>query len=210
MTQRVPTDKRSKGLEYYYRNRERLLEVNRLRSKAYYDMNSDKKKAANQNWKKKNPGRHEAMKKAWNKRRFFYNKAMLLKAHARGGLSFETRQQLALGLMFQWIRQRGRCALTGVKLDRTANADHIVPVCKGGTDNSNNFQWLTPEANHFKGSLTVEELAHMCRLVLMNIEQRNLLSPPVPVAWPDTTKVFRVVTSPKHPVSQNPHGSDQR
>ena len=204
MTQRVPTDKRSKGLEYYYRNRERLLEVNRLRSKAYYDMNSDKKKAANQNWKKKNPGRHEAMKKAWNKRRFFYNKAMLLKAHARGGLSFETRQQLALGLMFQWIRQRGRCALTGVKLDRTANADHIVPVCKGGTDNSNNFQWLTPEANHFKGSLTVEELAHMCRLVLSNIEQRNLLSPPVPVAWPDTTKVFRGAEVPKAPVSQNP------
>ena len=198
MTQRIPTDKRSKGLEYYYRNRERLLEVNRLRSKAYYDMNSDKKKAANQNWKKKNPGRHEAMKKAWNKRRFFYNKAMLLKAHARGGLSFETRQQLALGLMFQWIRQRGRCALTGVKLDRTANADHIVPVCKGGTDNSNNFQWLTPEANHFKGSLTVEELAHMCRLVLSNIEQRNLLSPPVPVAWPDTMEVFCIVTSQKH------------
>ncbi len=92
--------------------------------------------------------------------------------------------------MFQWLRQRGRCALTGIKLDRTANADHILPVSKGGTDNSNNFQWLTPEANHFKGSLTLQELAHMCRLVLENIEKRNLLSPPHPVAWPDTTALF--------------------
>ena len=204
MTQRIPTDKRSKSLEYYYRNRERLLVVSRLRSKASYDMNSDKKRAANSNWRKNNPGKHQALKKAWNKRRFFYGKAMMLKAHKRGSVSFETRQQLALGLMLQWLRQRGRCALTGVKLDRTANADHIVPVCKGGTDNSNNFQWLTPDANHFKGSLTVEELAHMCRLVLSNIEQRNLLSPPVPVAWPDTTKVFCGSTSPKQPVSQNP------
>ena len=204
MTQRVPTEQRSKSLEYYYRNRERLLEVNRLRAKAHYDMNSDKKKAHNSNWRKKNKGKHEAMKKAWNKRRFFYSKAMLLQSHARGGLSFETKQQLAIGLMFQWIKQRGRCALTGVKLDRTANADHIVPVCKGGTDNSNNFQWLTPEANHFKGSLTVEELAHMCRLVLSKIDQRNLLSPPVPVAWPDTTKVFRGADEQKRPVSQNP------
>ena len=204
MTQRVPTEQRSKGLEYYYRNRERLLEVNRLRAKADYDMNSDKKKAANSNWRKKNPGKHEAIKKAWNKRRFFYYKALMLKASKRGSLCFETTDQLARGLMFQWIKQRGKCALTGIKLDRTANADHVVPVCKGGTDNSNNFQWLTPEANHFKGSLTVEELAHMCRLVLSNIEQRNLLSPPVPVAWPDTTKVFCGSTSPKQPVSQNP------
>jgi hypothetical protein len=103
-------------------------------------------------------------------------------------------------MMFQWVRQRGRCALTGLKLDRTANADHILPVCKGGTDNSNNFQWLTPEANHFKGSLTLQELAHMCRLVLENVEKRNLLTPPLRHAWPDTTKVFRGVTERKQAV----------
>ena len=173
-------------------------------------MNKEKKLKKNNNWRKKNKVKNANLKKAWNKRRFFYCKAMLLKAHKRGGISFETRHQLASGLMFQWIKQRGKCALTGIKLDRTANADHIIPVCKGGTDNSNNFQWLTPEANHFKGSLTVEELAHMCRLVLMNIEQRNLLDPPVPVAWPDTTALFYRAGEQKPPVSQNPYGFDQR
>jgi hypothetical protein len=200
MKLRVSPDKRSKVLQYYHDNADRLRPLAAARAKANYQKNKGKKLTAQKLWRNKNIVEHAAMKKAWVKRRFFYNKAILLKAHARGGLSFETRQQLASGLMFQWIKQRGKCALTGVKLDRTANADHIIPVCKGGTDNSNNFQWLTPEANHFKGSLTVEELAHMCRLVLMNIDQRNLLDPPVPVSWPDTTRKSCGSTLTKHPV----------
>jgi hypothetical protein len=200
MKLRIDPDKRSKALKYYHDNADKLRPLAAARAKAYYQKNKAKKQKQNASWRDKNKGVHEAMKKSWNKRRFFYCKAMMLKAHSRGGLCFETTQQLARGLMFQWLKQRGRCALTGVKLDRTANADHILPVSKGGTDNSNNFQWLTPEANHFKGSLTLQELAHMCRLVLENIEKRNLLPPPHPVAWPDTTKVFRGVEQRKQAV----------
>lgn len=204
MTKRIPTEQRSKALQYYYDNIERLKERNRIHAKKHYDMNKKKKLAANKRWRDANPEKHATLKKAWNKRRFFYNKAMLLKAHKRGAVCFETTQQLARGLMIQWIKQRGRCALTGIKLDRTANADHIVPACKGGTDNSNNFQWLTPNANQFKGSLTVDELANMCRLVLENIEKRNLLPTPTLHAWPDTTKVFCMVDVQKALVSQIP------
>lgn len=200
MKLRVDPDKRSKGLKYYHENAERLRPLAAARARANYDKDKRKKKTALKQWRNQNLTQHALMKKAWMKRRFFYCKAMLLKSSKRGTVSFETTKQLASGLMFQWIKQRGKCALTGIKLDRTANADHIIPVCKGGTDNSNNFQWLTPEANHFKGSLTVEELAHMCRLVLMNIDQRNLLSPPVPVAWPDTTRKSCGSTLPNHPV----------
>ena len=204
MTQRIPVEQRSKALKYYYDNIDRLKETNRINAKKHYNMNKRKKLEANKRWRNANPEKNATLKKEWNKRRFFYSKAMMLKAHNRGGLCFETTKQLARGLMLQWIKQRGRCPLTGVKLDRTANADHILPVCKGGTDNSNNFQWLTPVANQFKGSLTLEELAHMCRLVLGNIEKRNLLSPPVPVAWPDTTKVFCMVDVQKHLFSNTP------
>jgi 5-methylcytosine-specific restriction endonuclease McrA len=190
MKLRIDPDKRSKALKYYHDNADKLRPLAAARAKAYYQKNKAKKQKQNALWRDKNKGVHEAMKKSWNKRRFFYCKAMMLKAHGRGGLCFETTQQLARGLMFQWLKQRGRCALTGIKLDRTANADHILPASKGGTDNSNNFQWLTPEANHFKGSLTLQELAHMCRLVLQNIEKRNLLTPTPLVAWPDTTALF--------------------
>jgi hypothetical protein len=200
MKLRIDPDKRSKALKYYHDNADKLRPLAAARAKAYYQKNKAKKQKQNASWRDKNKGVHEAMKKSWNKRRFFYCKAMMLKANNRGGVCFETTQQLARGLMFQWIRQRGRCALTGLKLDRTANADHILPVSKGGTDNSNNFQWLTPEANHFKGSLTLQELAHMCRLVLENIEKRNLLPPPLRHAWPDTTKVFRGVEQRKQAV----------
>ena len=202
MKLRVSPEERSKALKYYHDNADKLRPIHAARAKAYYHKNKGKKLKQNASWRDKNKGVHEAMKKAWNKRRFFYCKAMMLKANNRGGLCFETTQQLAQGLMFQWIKQRGRCALTGIKLDRTANADHILPVCKGGTDNSNNFQWLTPEANHFKGSLTVEELAHMCRLVLGNIEKRNLLDPPRLHAWPDTTALFHRADEQKQGVLQ--------
>ena len=39
---------------------------------------------------------------------------------------------------------------------------------------------------------------------------RSLLDPRPIVAWPDTTEVFCGSDVPKQPVSQNPHGSDQR
>jgi hypothetical protein len=186
--QRIPEENRSKGLKYYYRNRERLRELSRLRAKANYDSNPDKKLADNAEWRTKNKARHKVMKKAWTDRRFFYNKAMLIKAHKRGVISMESTNELAIGLMRQWIKQRGRCALTDIKLSRTAHADHVVPASRGGTDHSNNFQWLTPEANQFKGARTDEELAHYCVLILRSFKKRNLLSPPLRHAWPDTTK----------------------
>ena len=190
MTQRIPTEQRSKGLKYYYDNIERLREVCRIRAKKAYDKNKEKKLEDNSKWRSKNKQRHKVMKKAWTDRRFFYNKAMLIKAHKRGVISMESRAELAAGLMRQWIKQRGRCALTGVKLDRTAHADHVVPASRGGTDHSNNFQWLTPAANQFKGARTDEELAHFCLLILESLKKRNLLSPPPLHAWPDTTALF--------------------
>jgi len=200
--QRIPEENRSKGLQYYYRNKERLREVSRLRAKANYDSNPDKKLADNAKWRTKNKARHKVMKKAWSDRRFFYNKAMLIKAHKRGVISMESTNELAVGLMRQWVRQRGRCALTDVKLDRTAHADHVVPASRGGTDHSNNFQWLTPAANQFKGARTDEELALFCVLILRSLKKRNLLPPPLRHAWPDTTALFYKGRGQKEAVSQ--------
>jgi hypothetical protein len=200
MKLRVDPNKRSKALQYYHDNFEKLRDVNCMKAKKRYQKNKAKRLEVGAAWRKRNKQEHTKMQQNWKKRRFFYYKAIMVKNSKRGGSCSETIQQLARSLMFQWLKQRGRCALTGVKLDRTANVDHIVPVCKGGTNESSNLQWLTPMANQVKSSLTVEELVLMCGLILQTTRVGSLLPPHPLVAWPDTTKVFRGVTERKQAV----------
>jgi 5-methylcytosine-specific restriction endonuclease McrA len=61
-----------------------------------------------------------------------------------------------------WKRQRGRCALTGRRLDRTAQLDHKLPKARGGTDDIWNLQWLCEDANLAKRAMTDAEFAALC------------------------------------------------
>lgn len=182
MKLRVDPNKRSKALKYYHDNFERLREINCLKAKKRYQKNKARRLAVGAAWRDRNKQEHIKMQQNWKKRRFFYYKAIMVKNSKRGGQCSETIQQLARSLMFQWVKQRGRCALTGLKLDRTANVDHIVPVCRGGLNGSGNLQWLTPLANQMKSSLTVEELVLMCGLILQTTRLGSLLPPPLPHA----------------------------
>jgi 5-methylcytosine-specific restriction endonuclease McrA len=65
-----------------------------------------------------------------------------------------------------WKRQRGRCALTGRRLDKTAHLDHIVPRAKGGTDNIENLRWVCDEVNLAKRDLSDQDFIQLCRDVL--------------------------------------------
>ena len=113
--------------------------------------------------------KHKTIKSNWVKRRFFYNKAMMIKTHGRGGISLQTSKCLAIALMFKWKQQRGLCALTKEKLNRTAQVDHIIPVSRGGTDHSDNLQWLCPRANQIKLDMTLDELKAYCLLIAKNL-----------------------------------------
>lgn len=55
-----------------------------------------------------------------------------------------------------WERQKGRCALTGLPVERP-HLDHIVPAAAGGAHTIDNLQWVHPTANHAKNGSTVEE-----------------------------------------------------
>lgn len=66
-----------------------------------------------------------------------------------------------------WKEQRGRCALTGVRLTReNCEIDHIIPKSKGGTNDRLNLRWLLSDVNQAKRALTDEEFINMCQSVV--------------------------------------------
>ena len=98
-------------------------------------------------------------------RRFFWGKAMKLRGTGRAN---------AKDLANLWRAQKGLCALTGRRLDRTAQLDHKMPKARGGGDKIQNLQWLCPEANLAKRDLTDAEFAALCEDVMRWIGERIL------------------------------------
>jgi 5-methylcytosine-specific restriction endonuclease McrA len=69
-------------------------------------------------------------------------------------------------------RQGWRCALTGAPLHpRNAALDHKIPVERGGKHILANLQWVTPQVNKAKGTMTNEEFVTLCDLVVKHMEQ---------------------------------------
>lgn len=96
-------------------------------------------------------------------RRFFWSKAMRLRGAGRA-----TARELAA----IWKAQRGRCALTGRRLDRTAQLDHKTPLSRGGGDDASNLQWLCGAVNQSKRALTDAEFIALCGDVMLWIGRR--------------------------------------
>jgi 5-methylcytosine-specific restriction endonuclease McrA len=96
-------------------------------------------------------------------RRFFWTKACKLRGESPAGF----RELASL-----WRRQSGLCALTGRRLDRSAELDHKLPKARGGGDEVGNLQWVTREANRAKRDLTDAEFAALCSDVMRWIGRR--------------------------------------
>ena len=104
----------------------------------------------------KNREANKEKMREYSKRRFFWSRAMKLRG--KGKADFIQLARL-------WKEQRGRCALSGVKLGRDAQLDHITAKAIGGGDEITNLQWLAPEVNLAKRALTTEQFVEMCRRV---------------------------------------------
>jgi 5-methylcytosine-specific restriction endonuclease McrA len=149
--------------------------------KRYYRSNLEENRKRKREWManaRKNPEKRiaiRAVEKARSKaRRQEYNqwqrenrqkRFFWARAHKLKGIS-------ARDLASLWKRQRGLCAYTGRKLDRSAQLDHIIPKALGGTDELNNLQWVSPEVNYAKRDLTHEQFIELCEAVLAWIARR--------------------------------------
>ena len=103
-------------------------------------------------------------KTAFRERHFFAWRAVIVSRHGEP----VTAQQLAS----LWRQQRGRCALSGARLDRTAEIDHVVARSRGGTNDLANLRWVTRPVNHAKNDMTDEEFVSLCNAVAEWIGQR--------------------------------------
>lgn len=60
-------------------------------------------------------------------------------------------------------KQNFRCAYTGVELKPDeSSADHIIPVCKGGSHSPDNIAVVTKKVNSMKGTLSYDEFVELC------------------------------------------------
>lgn len=96
-------------------------------------------------------------------RRFFWSRMTKLRGPNRA-----THIELAR----LWKCQKGRCALTGARLDRAAELDHVLPKTRGGKDNIGNLRWVTHQVNFAKRDLTDEEFIVLCGDVMRWIGRR--------------------------------------
>lgn len=71
-------------------------------------------------------------------------------------------------------RQQYRCALTGMELEPDiADADHIIPVSRGGDHSIENVQVVHRDVNQAKGTMTNDEFIQLCRKVVTWADRKD-------------------------------------
>jgi CRISPR/Cas system Type II protein with McrA/HNH and RuvC-like nuclease domain len=157
----IAPENRSKGLQYYYDNRDNLLPKMRVNAKKNYDKNPKLKLQKVRIWLNKNKEHALKIKEEHKIRSFFKYRATTLRKH---GVILNTND-CATKLFWIWIKQKGICAYTGRKLqfNRTTHIDHIIPRSKGGSNHPDNFQFICSEANQAKSNLTHDEFISLIK-----------------------------------------------
>lgn len=114
----------------YLKNKER----HQQQAKKYREVNKDKITAKNKEWAKNNPLRRRVVMQ--NRR-----------AKVRASEGRHTAQQISA--LHQ--RQRERCACCRVSISQQYHIDHIIPLCRNGSNGIQNIQLLCPQCNWSKG-----------------------------------------------------------
>lgn len=149
--------------EWYQRNPDEGRRRKREHMASRRAANPEAARAYQRDFHHRNRERNLAKMRDYYGRRFFWGRAMKLRGEGRA-----TTADLAR----LWKDQRGRCALTGRRLNRDAHLDHIVAKARGGTDALGNLRWVCTEANLAKRELSDAEFTALCGDVMRFIGER--------------------------------------
>ena len=148
----------------YYKSRAKRLEYQAM----YRKNNPEKKRIWNRNWVSRNREKDtELKKKSRSKHRDSYNeyhRVYIRRPEVRRkhlvynmnrikryrAVSDRTVTPTSIRSIF--IKQKGKCALSGVSIESKYHIDHIVPVSKGGKHTIGNIQLLSPRVNLIKSN----------------------------------------------------------
>jgi 5-methylcytosine-specific restriction endonuclease McrA len=97
----------------------------------------------------------------FRKHSFFIDRAKLF------NLRYKDTPVCPRHLLRLWIRQKGRCPLTGRPLTRrSVELDHIHARSKGGSNAASNLRWLDAAVNKARYNFTDEEFVALCKQVI--------------------------------------------
>lgn len=157
--------------EYYRRNKPRIDEKNRKWAKEhphrmaeywtrYRIRNPEKHLAAVLDWQRRNPDKVIAMKARWyssTKHRYQDRWKNWLSSNPDAARRYydarRSRLKSAAGCftkddwLFLFTKQAGRCAGCGCDIDKSAHADHVIPLMRGGRNDVSNRQLLCRRCN---------------------------------------------------------------
>lgn len=106
-----------------------------------------------------------ARHKAKRIRRFFWMRTRALVA--RHGVNSVVATPAELAKL--WKSQRGRCALSGRRLNKqNSELDHKVPVKQGGHGQVSNLRWVDADVNHAKNALSESDFISLCNEVAVH------------------------------------------
>jgi 5-methylcytosine-specific restriction endonuclease McrA len=132
----------------------RLSEIQAYR-RAYYESHKSHYRAQSREWQRKNKEKVKLSNYRWRERnpeafRAITQRRRAKKSKAEG--SYTARDLIAL-----FKSQKGLCNGCLKSLPKSYHVDHIMPLCRGGSNWPSNLQLLCQSCNSSKGTKTMDE-----------------------------------------------------